>query len=59
MFKKTEIKHKIVTDPNFEKELADKIKVESRCELVKEKHRGIVSYVGKCPDLGDGYFVGI
>ena len=30
-----------------------------RFELVEEKHRGEIQYIGKCPDLGEGYFVGV
>jgi tubulin-folding cofactor B len=59
LFQKNEINHKIVIDPDFQKDLAENIKKGDRCELIEEGHRGTVSYVGKVPDLGDGYFVGI
>lgn len=59
LFSKKEANKNIITNPDFEKELADKIKKEDRCELKSEKHRGTVRYVGKVPDLGDGFFVGI
>ena len=35
------------------------MKKQDRCELVNEKIRGEIAYIGKVPDLGDGYFVGI
>ncbi len=59
LFLKKEIKNLLVIDPDHQKDLAENIKKEMRCELQLEKHRGEVKYVGKVPDLGDGYFVGI
>ena len=59
LFKKNEIKNTLIINPEYQKDLADNIKLENRCELLEEKHRGQVVYVGKVPDLGEGYFVGI
>lgn len=59
LFKKNELKNMIIINPDYQKELADNIKIEDRCELIEEKHRGAIVYVGKVPDLGEGYFVGI
>ena len=58
-FQKKEIKHNLVLDPEHEKELADSIKVGDRCEVIEEGVRGEIKYVGKLPDMGLGYFVGI
>lgn len=55
LFEKTEV----VTDPDHEKEIADEIKVGDRCIMVNDNHRGEVKYVGKVPDLGQGYYVGV
>jgi len=52
-------KSNIVTDPDFEKDIADNIKVGDRCMMVNDNHRGEVKYVGRCPDLGQGFYVGI
>lgn len=30
-----------------------------RCQLTELKRRGEVKYVGKVPELGEGYFVGV
>jgi tubulin-folding cofactor B len=45
-------------DSEYMAELASTIAVGSRCKL-ENGHRGEVSYVGKVPDLGLGYFVGV
>lgn len=58
-FQKKEIKHNLILDPNYDKELADAIKVGDRCELKESGFRGEVKYVGRVPDLNEGYFVGI
>ena len=59
LFKKNELKNQVVFDKDFQKDLAELIGKGDRCELIEEKHRGVVSYVGRVPDLGDGFFVGI
>lgn len=30
-----------------------------RCELILEKYRGVIQYIGEVPELGDGYFIGV
>lgn len=52
-------KSEVVTDPDHEKEIADEIKVGDRCMMVNDNHRGEVKYVGKVPDLGQGYYIGV
>ena len=52
-------KQKIVINPDYQKDLADTIKIGDRCQLVEEQHRGEVAYVGKVSDLGLGFFIGI
>ena len=59
LFKKKSIGVSVVTDPEFQKDLADAVKKGDRCQLVNKEHRGEVVYVGKVPDLGDGYYVGV
>lgn len=49
----------IVTDPDHEKDIADEIKVGDRCMVIDNNHRGEVKYVGRVPDLGQGFYVGI
>ena len=55
LFTKTEI----ITDPDFEKDIADGIKVGERCIMLNDNHRGEVLYVGRVSDLGQGYYVGV
>ena len=56
-------KKNIITDPDYQKDIAEHCHVGERCEIVSEKeeerNRGEVKYVGKMPDLGLGYYVGI
>ncbi len=59
LFKKKEFSYKIVTDPNYQKELVDGINLADRCEILDSKLRGEIMYKGKVPDLGEGYFVGV
>ena len=59
LFKKKSLDVKVVTDPEFQKDLADAIKQGDRCQLIGKEHRGEVAYIGKVPDLGDGYYVGV
>lgn len=59
LFNKKALSHTVVTDPEHEKDLAAAVHKGDRCELNQSKHRGEVAYVGKVPDLGEGYFVGI
>ena len=59
LFNKKQVTHTIVTDPEHQKDLAAGINKGDRCELVESKHRGEIGYVGKVPDVGEGFFVGI
>ena len=52
-------KQEIVTDPDFEKEIADEIKVGERCIMLSDNHRGVVMYVGRVTDLGQGFYIGV
>ena len=55
LFSKTEI----ITDPDHEKDIADGITVGERCIMTSDSHRGEVKYVGRVPDLGQGFYVGV
>ena len=44
---------------DFQKEEAEEIKVEMRCEVNTGKRRGEVKFVGKVPGLGAGYWIGV
>ena len=44
---------------NFQEEEAKAIAPDSRCEVTIGQRRGQVKYVGKVPELGAGYWVGI
>jgi len=41
------------------KEECENMKVGDRCELIESKHRGEIKYVGKVPNKGSGYFIGV
>lgn len=45
-------------DPQYMNELAATIQIKSRCKL-ESGARGQICYVGKIPDLGPGFFVGV
>jgi tubulin-specific chaperone B len=45
-------------DADYLKAEAEQVAVGERC-MISAGHRGVVSYVGKVPDLGVGYFVGV
>ena len=45
-------------DPDYLKELAQTISTGSRCKLTSGA-RGEICFVGKVPDLGNGYYVGV
>lgn len=49
----------IVVDPEHQKDISDGYKIGDRCELVEDGHRGEICYIGKIPDLNEGYYVGI
>lgn len=51
--------HEIITDPDFEKEIADEINVGDRCVMTQDNHRGEVKYVGRLPDMGQGFYIGV
>lgn len=56
-------KTNIITDPDHQKDIADTYKLGDRCELIyeqkDERHRGEIRYIGRVPDLGLGYYIGI
>ncbi len=45
-------------DPEYLSQLASSISVGSRCKL-DNGSRGVVCFVGKVVDLGNGYYVGV
>ncbi|EAR84463.1 tubulin folding cofactor B (macronuclear) [Tetrahymena thermophila SB210] len=49
----------IITEEDYLKEEAEQMKKGDRCQLKEKKHRGTVEYVGKIPNLGQGYYIGI
>lgn len=59
LFQKAKIKHNLVLDPEHQAELAASIAVGNRCEVPELEARGQVKYVGKVPDLGLGWWVGV
>ncbi len=38
---------------------ASKLHVGSRCKLIDLNHRGQIKYIGKIPELGEGFFIGV
>lgn len=38
---------------------ADKISIGNRCKVIESGHRGEVKYIGRIPNLNQGYFVGV
>ena len=51
------MKEEIVAD--YQKEEAEAIAVESRCETLVGKKRATVKYVGKVASMANGYWIGI
>ena len=47
-----------ICDPEYLHNMANMISVGQRCQL-ENGARGEVRFVGKCPELGFGYFVGV
>lgn len=45
--------------PDYQKEEANAIAVGSRCQTLVGSKRGTVMYVGKVPELANGYWVGV
>ena len=41
------------------KDIADKYKVGDRFKLIIDGHRGTISYIGRIPDLNEGFYVGV
>ena len=56
---KSKINTTIITDPDYQKDLALTIEKGGRVELKSGGHRGEVMYVGRVPDKELGYFIGI
>ena len=74
-------KKTIITDPDYQKDIAEGYNVGDRCELIpapkkcdncacgtgggpaqpeeEEKQRGEIKYIGRIPDLGEGFYIGI
>ena len=44
---------------DYQKEEADAIKVDDRCQTNVGNKRGTVKYVGKVPEAGNGWWVGV
>lgn len=49
----------ITVDDDYMKDLAAPIKVGDRCQIIENGNRGEIGYVGKCGDMGQGYWVGV
>jgi tubulin-folding cofactor B len=49
----------IIVEDDYLKDIADEIEIGDRCEVIDTKHRGTVEYIGKIPNLEQGYYVGI
>jgi tubulin-folding cofactor B len=53
----------IITDPDYQRDIAEGYNLGDRCEVIAEekddRYRGEIKYIGKIPDLGDGYYIGI
>ena len=56
-------KKQIISDPDYQKDTADGYNIGDRFEIIsskkEESHRGEIRYIGKMPDLGEGYYVGV
>lgn len=52
-------KKKINIDDEYMMSEAYSLKIESRCRMVEKGHRGKIMYVGRVPEVGRGYYVGI
>ena len=52
-------KKTIITDQDYEKDIADTYKVGDRCLVIDNEERGSVEYIGRIPDLGMGFYVGV
>jgi len=48
-----------ITNPNYMQELASYYKINDFVEVIEHNCTGKVAYVGKIPELGLGYFIGI
>ena len=49
----------ITVDDNYMQQEISGYKVGDRCQVLESGNRGEVGYVGKCPDMGQGYWVGV
>lgn len=53
----------IITDPDYQKDTADTYTLGDRCEIIshneEERNRGEIRYIGRVPDMGEGFYVGV
>ena len=53
----------VITDPDHQKEVADTYQIGNRCQMIADakddRYRGEIRYIGRIPDLGEGYYIGI
>jgi len=49
----------IISDPDHQKDIAESYKIGDRCEVKESGHRGTVKYIGRIPDLSEGFYVGV
>jgi tubulin-folding cofactor B len=52
-------KKKIQIDDEYMMVEAYSIQIGSRCKLLEKGHRGSVAYIGRVPEVGKGFYVGI
>ena len=53
------VKAPVTMDPDYMKAEAESIAIGSRCQMTDFGHRGTVSFVGRVPELAEGFFLGI
>ncbi|EGR32395.1 tubulin folding cofactor b, putative [Ichthyophthirius multifiliis] len=49
----------VFVEDNYLQDFAEKMHKNDRCQIINTKNRGTIQYIGKIPDLGQGYYIGI
>lgn len=49
----------LITDTDFQKDIADTYNVGDRCKILADGQRGELRYIGRIPDLSEGFYVGV
>ena len=52
-------KKKLNIDEEYMMAEAYSLQIDKRCRLVEKGHRGTIKYIGRVPEVGKGYYVGI